>query len=113
MQQRDQKKDNGSSPKKGSEAITTIVNEQFGTTINARTVRQYVNKGFSGDSPIKKGPEGNIPDKIFNVLNKALESYVQINQVNGNGDTIMRKNLAMNVNNVVLLSLEKDILTSF
>ena len=38
MLQREQKKDNGASPKKGSEAITTIVNEQFGTNINARTV---------------------------------------------------------------------------
>ena len=102
MLQRDQKKDNVASPNKGSEAITTIVNEQFGTTLNAWTVRRYVNKEFAGDSPIKKGPEGNIPDKIFNVLTKALESYVRINQVNGNGDTIMRKNLAMNVNNVVL-----------
>ena len=102
MMQREQKKDNGEIPKKGSEAITTIVNEQFGTTLNARTVRRYVNKGFAGDSPIKKGPEGNIPDKIFNILTKALESYVQINQGNCNGDTIMWKNLAMNVNNVFL-----------
>ena len=66
--QREQKKDNGASPKKGYEAITKIVNEKFGTTLNARTVRQYFNKGFAGDSPTKKGPEGNIPDKIFNVL---------------------------------------------
>ena len=72
MLQRGKKKDNEASPKKGSEAITTIVNEQFGTTLDARTVRRYVNKGFSGNSPIKKGPEGNIPDKIFNVLTKAL-----------------------------------------
>ena len=72
MLQRDQKKDNGASPKKGSEAINTIVNEPFGTTLNARTVRQYVNKGFTGDSPIKKGPKGNIQDKIFNVLTKEL-----------------------------------------
>ena len=57
MLQREHKKDNGASPKKGSEAITTIVNEKFGTTINARTVRRYVNKGFAGDSPIKKGTE--------------------------------------------------------
>ena len=51
--------------KKGSEAINTIVNEQFGTTLNTRTVWRYTNKGFAGDSPIKKGPKGNIPDKIF------------------------------------------------
>ena len=31
MLQMEQKKDNGASPKKGSEAITTIVNEIFGT----------------------------------------------------------------------------------
>ena len=102
MLQREQKKDNGASPKKGSEAIITIFNENFGTTLNARTVRRYVNKVFTGDSPIKKVPEGNIPDNIFNVLTKALESYVRINQGNCNGDTIMRNNLAMNVNNVVL-----------
>ena len=102
MLQRYQKKDNGASPRKGSEAITTIFNEQFGKTLNARTVRRYVNKGFAGDYPTKKFPEGNIPDKIFNVLTKALESYVRINQGNGNGDTIKRKNLSMNVNNVVL-----------
>ena len=38
MLQREQKKYNGASPKKCSEAITTIVNEQFGTTLNALTV---------------------------------------------------------------------------
>ena len=102
MLHRDQNKYNGASPKKGSEAITTIVNEQFRTTLNVRTVRRCVNKVFSGYSPIKKGPEGNIPNKIFKVLTKALGSYVRINQGNGNGDTIMQKNLAMNVNNVVL-----------
>ena len=37
MLQREQKKDIRASPKKVSEAITTIVNEQFGTTLNART----------------------------------------------------------------------------
>ena len=66
MLQKEQKKDNGASPKKGYEEITTIANEQFGKTLNARTVRRYVNKGFAGDSPIKKGPKVNIPDKIFN-----------------------------------------------
>ena len=107
MLQREQKKDNGASKKKGSEAITKIVNEQFGTTLNALTVRRYFNKGFAGDSPIKKVPEGNIPDNIFNLLTKALESYVRINQGNGNGDIIMRKNIAMNVNNV-FLPLQRD-----
>jgi len=49
---------------------------------------------------MKKGPEGSVPNKILNILVNATESYIRINQGNGKGAAIERKQLVQTVNNV-------------
>ena len=64
--------------------VVTIVNREYGTNINHRTVQRYVQKGKAGLPPVNSGPPpGRLADSTFNVILTAFESYVQINQPNG------------------------------
>jgi len=88
------------SPIKGARVIAKQVNDCHGTKLNYRTVTRYVSAGMIGVSPKRRGPEGNVPEKILKLLASATESYIRINQGNGNGDVIKRKSLARTVNSV-------------
>ena len=87
--------------KKSAQKVTDIVNETFGTNLSSRTVTHYCQKGMAGQSPIGKGPEGNVPDEVLKQLVQAFESYVRINQNNGDGQAILRKSLLQKVYHVV------------
>jgi hypothetical protein len=45
----------------------------------------YVQKGLVGISPLRKGPCRNIPPMQYKNLCRAVETYICINQINGNG----------------------------
>jgi hypothetical protein len=47
------------------------------------------------------GAAGKLPVDILNHLVGALESYIRINQGNGNGHALLKKNLVARVNNIV------------
>jgi len=89
-----------STPVKGARRIIRNVNGRHGTKLNYRTVTRYVSSGMIGVSPMKKGPEGSVPNKILKSLVSAIESYIRINQGNGKGAAIERKQLVQTVNNV-------------
>jgi len=89
-----------STPVKGARRITRKVNRCHGTNLNYRTITRYVSSGMIGVSPKKRGPEGSVPNKILKLLVSATESYIRINQGNGKGTAIERKQLVQTVNSV-------------
>ena len=85
------------------------VNGCHGTKLNYRTVTRYVSAGMIGVSPKRRGPEGNMPEKSLKILVRATESYIRINQGNGNGTVIKRKSLVCIVNSIVDPFFEESI----
>ncbi len=58
------------------------------------TIHRYVVElGLIGMSPLKTGPEGNIPRETYNVLCMAYGSFLRINQINGRGGDNSRTKL--------------------
>ncbi len=58
------------------------------------TIHRYVVElGLVGISPLKTGPEGNIPREVYSALCMAYGSFVRINQINGRGGTTLGPNL--------------------
>lgn len=52
------------------------------------TIHRYVVKlGLAGMSPLKIGPEGNIPQDVYDALCKPYGRFLKINQINGKGGT--------------------------
>jgi hypothetical protein len=49
-----------------------------------RTIQKKVKEDEIGCSPLRRGPKGNIPELHFKNLCTAFESFVTINQLNGN-----------------------------
>jgi hypothetical protein len=50
--------------------------------LNKPTINQYLMLGMVGMFPLAWGYEGTIPPHAFNLLMLAVESFIQINQVN-------------------------------
>ena len=97
----EKKKPKSDPTKKSAPKVTEIVNNEFNTTLAHRTISEYVQNDMAGMSPIGKGARGKIPSDVMTHLVGAFESYVRINQNNGNGPAIFRKNLVSRVSNVV------------
>ena len=58
------------------------------------TIHRYVVElGLVGMSPLKTGPEGNIPREVYNSLCMAYGSFLRINQINGRGGDNLRTKL--------------------
>ena len=82
--------------------IAEKVKAQFGCVgPDARTILRYYKDDLVGQSPKKKGPEGNVPDTVFKLLCEAWESCVRIQQINGRANENTRKRLAGKVNAVL------------
>ena len=74
-------------------AVAELVEKDCGVKISARTIQQKVKEGNVGVSPLRRGPKGNIPDRSYQNLCLAYESYVTINQINGTMRNCRRKNV--------------------
>jgi hypothetical protein len=65
--------------------ICTAVNETFGTTLQPKRIRNSVNAGKIGVSPVRRGPKGYIPDFDFKLFATAMETYTIIRQIGRTG----------------------------
>ena len=54
----------------------------YGVTLSKNTINRYVQLGMVGTFLLARGYEGTMPRHAFDVLVLAVESYIQINQVN-------------------------------
>ena len=65
-------------------------------TLNKNTINQYVQLGMVRTFPLSRGYDGTMPRHAFDLLVLAVESYIQINNVNS--IVIEQKQLIMSVN---------------
>ncbi len=61
-----------------------LIRVDTGVELCVRTVQKKVKEGEIGCSPLRGGPKGNIPERHYNNLLMAFESFVCINQIDGN-----------------------------
>ncbi len=76
-----------------------------GISLCPRTIQKKVKEGKIGCSPQRRGPKGNIPELHYNNLCAAFESFVTINQTNGNMRTCSGKKYGPLILQVVYVHL--------
>jgi hypothetical protein len=64
--------------------VTEIVWNEFKVNLCPRTIQKKVKDGAVGVLPLRRGPKGFIPEHYFNNLCIAFETFIHINQMNGN-----------------------------
>eukprot|EP00984_Skeletonema_dohrnii_P018305 scaffold8528_cov85-Skeletonema_dohrnii-CCMP3373.AAC.1 len=72
--------------------VQEIVVKKLGVSVPQRTIQRHFAEGRVGTSPKKTGPKGNFDDETVLKLSNAMESYIQIQQLNGgSGDVTFKK----------------------
>ena len=71
--------------------VTEIVRNEFKVNLCPRTIQKKVKDGAVGVSPLRRGPKGFIPEHHFNNLCIAFETFLRINQMNGNTRVLATK----------------------
>ena len=64
--------------------VAELIRNDCGIDLCPRTIQKKVKEGEIGCSPLRRGPKGNIPELHYKNLCTAFESFVIINQLNGN-----------------------------
>ena len=71
--------------------VAELIRNDCGISLCPQTIQKKVKEGNIGCSPLRHGPKGNIPELHYNNLCVAFESFVTINQINGNMRTCSGK----------------------
>ena len=74
-----------------SRTVAELIQNDCGISLCPRTIQKKVKEGKIGCLPLRRGPKGNIPELHYNNLCAAFESFVTINQTNGNMRTCSGK----------------------
>ena len=81
--------------------VSEMAKREFSVDISARTIQDAVYKDHIGVSPLQRGPRGAIPDVHYKNLCIAFESFLSINQDNGDVHVRARKKLRKILHQVV------------
>ena len=60
--------------------IVASVNNRTGVNINVKTASRYVRNGMINCSPLKRGPTGHLPKRIYTALKGAFTTYLKLEQ---------------------------------
>ena len=85
---------------KSANAIADNIKAEKGVEVSSKTLRNYVNAGKAGVTPLKRGTKGSIPPRAYKALCGAFESYVKLSAVDGDVD-ITRPTLTKLVNTCI------------
>ncbi len=96
--------------KKSSQGVCNEVSKKYKTSLCARSVQHYNNNYIAGESPKRRGPDGEIDDNVFKLLIKAYKSYVRIEQINSETADNKHKLLSKCVNNTMKSDSNSDCL---
>lgn len=66
--------------KKSIAVIVKDINKRFKSNISKQTAARYVRAGLIGMSPLKKGPVGDFPKRIYASLKGAFATYLKLEQ---------------------------------
>lgn len=61
-------------------SIVSATNKKFGSNINTKTAGRYVLQGLVGTSPLKKGPVGDFPKRVYTALKGAFTTFLKLEQ---------------------------------
>ncbi len=64
--------------------VAELITHDYGISLCPRTIQKKVKEGKIGCLPLRHGSKGNIPELHYKNLCAAFESFVIINQINGN-----------------------------
>ena len=73
---------NGHDNKRSQKEIVDGLNKSMNANISHKTVSRYVRAGLIGVSPLKHGPSGHLPSRIYNPLKGACVTYLKLEQAN-------------------------------
>jgi hypothetical protein len=93
----ERKKDGGMSAR----AVADLIQSDTHVQLCVRTIQKKVKEGEIGTSPLRRGPQGNIPERHYTNLCMAFKSFVTINQLNANVRVLSQKRLAPLVKKVI------------
>jgi hypothetical protein len=71
--------------------IVNITNQRLNSNISVSTAARYVRQGMIGVSPMKRGPSGEFPDRIYAALKHAFVTYLKLEQAHGKKQSTMRQ----------------------
>jgi phage terminase large subunit-like protein len=77
-----------------AKGVTELIKNEFKVEICTRSIQKYVKNGCIGVSPQRRGPKGEIDELHFKNLCLAFESFIVINQNNGDARIRTYKKLA-------------------
>ena len=86
--------------RKSSEMVADTINAEHSSNLSAKTIQRYVHDGMIGTPPLPNGCPGTIPMESFEALCGAFETFILIEQANGEAQTNNHK-LALLVNEVI------------
>lgn len=86
--------------RKSTVAIVRDANKQFSSDINSKTVGRYVREGLIGVSPLKPGPTGHFPKRIYDALCGSYTTFLKLEQAESKKQSNTKK-LSMLVNATV------------
>ena len=66
------------SKRKSQRAIVEEINGIVGSNLNSKTVSRMVRQGYVGVSPLKRGPTGNFPKKVWDAMRRAYVTFVKL-----------------------------------
>ena len=81
----------GHPDRKSHDMIVKEVNTRLDSNINVKTAGRYVLKGLIGVSPLKKGPMGDIPSRMYNALQGAFITYLMLEQAESKKQSNMKQ----------------------
>ena len=78
---------------RSAQNVCDQIEREYGVKLSRHTLNRYFKDGNIGSSPLRNGFPGTIPEFVFKNLCTAIESYMKINQLNGQSVENSRKNL--------------------
>jgi hypothetical protein len=90
----------GHAEKKSARVIVKEVNDIYGTNVSHNTAGRYVREGLVGASPLKRGPDSDIPKGVYKALKGAFTTYLQLEQASCKKQSTI-KDMVVLVNNTV------------
>jgi hypothetical protein len=86
--------------------VTELIQNEFKVDLCPRMIQKKVKEGNIGCLPLRRGPQGNIPEQHYSNLCLAFESFIHINQINGTVRELRAKKVGPPLHNVIYSNKE-------
>jgi hypothetical protein len=68
---------------KSARSVIELIQNKTKVELSVQTIQKKVQEGEIGTLPLRRGPQGNIPELHYRNLCLAFQNYIRINQING------------------------------